>query len=193
MPVGFCIIAGDQGHPNGNSFRANQGQEGLQVTEHSGIVLTGVTAVDFRIGVLAVDVEMVDAFGGGCDVFPWDIQGGFGAQMPVLTAAFPKTGKEIRIQQRFSAAEGHTAPGGKEIKLVDFHPVIQHFRGHGGDFGFRVKGKSIEAIPAPQGTAVEADQSGDALPVGLHSQPGTGDDWRLHGIRGNHSPGQANP
>ena len=61
------------------------------------------------------------------------------------------------------------------------------------DHGVSLKGKSIEAIPAPQGTAVEADQSGDALPVGLHSQPGTGDDWRFHDIRGNHSPGQANP
>ena len=100
--------------------------------------------------------------------------------MPAVT----KGGKffyEVCPQQRLATAEGDTAAGGPEIKIIDLHPVVLLLSRQQFPFGVLREGEGIDAPFAPQGTAVKADERGDAIAVGLHPQPGAGNDRGFYG------------
>ena len=96
----------------------------------------------------------------------------------MLPAKKPEFLQKVRIEQRFSAAEGNTSAGGEKVQVVDFHLVIELLRGHVRVLGIRRKGKGIDAPMAAQRTTVETHQGGDTLAVCLHPQTGAGYDGR---------------
>ena len=76
----------NQGNTHGDALRICDFQKPPQIVEHPGIVLTGVTAVDVRIGVFAIDIKMVDAVCGLGHRLPRHIESRFCTQVPVGSA-----------------------------------------------------------------------------------------------------------
>ena len=62
--VVLCVKFRYQGQTDDDPFRADQTHQLFQIFQHLSVILAGVAAVNFRIGVLAVDDEFVDATGG---------------------------------------------------------------------------------------------------------------------------------
>lgn len=159
-------------------LRADQRQQQGEVVPSAGGVARGIGIVDVRIALLDVDDEVADHLGGASDGFRRHLQRCLRREVPALAANRLELGEEVHPQQRLAAAEADAAARGDEVEVVHPHVVVQLLRRKPPQALRVLQTTAVQAVPAPQRTAVEGRQGGHPHPV--DAQPVTVDAYERY-------------
>lgn len=167
--VGLAVEGGDEGDADGDMLGADEGEQEFKVVPRQFGVTAGVGAVDVGVAFFYVDDKIAHYRAGAAYALGAHLQRGLGGEVPALAAQGAERLDEVDAQQRFSAAEADAAAGGDEVEVVDAYVVVELLWRISWQVIWSLKTAVVEAIFAPQRTAVEGRQRGH--PHAVHPQP----------------------
>ena len=144
----------------------------MQIADGGRVIAARIAAVDFRIHILDIHDKAVQAFRRGDYVFRGHVQRCFRQQIPASAADLGKIANEIRVHQRFAAAEGHAAARRLKVQIIDFNAIVELLRRNHFRPRVFIQCQRIDAHAAAERAALRGDQRGNARPVRLHAQAG---------------------
>ncbi len=158
--VDLGVEVGDERDADGDMLGADEGKEQREVVPRTDGVATGVGAVDVEIALFDVDNEVANHLGGLLNRRMWHLQRCLGREVPALAAQLLELRDEIHPQQRLAAAEADASTRGDEIEVIDSDLVVKLL----GRVTWQTLGSLqtavVEAVSAPQRTAMESRQRG---------------------------------
>lgn len=178
----------DQWHADDAAIlQATLGQE-LEIMEHRSNGMKGVALVDVGMHVLHVDDPLVDDRDETLDVMLGHSNTCLDGEAPLKAVWMAhrqllEVGNELATQAWLPATEGHSASGGKEIKVIHLH-LLHQLLGSVRMHACLIFTLWIEAILASERTVAERDECGHTLAIDGNAMATDGKDRSRHTIQG---------
>ena len=147
--------------------------------------MAGVALVDAGMHVLHIDDPLIDDREEALDVMLGDGKACLNGEAPLAAVGMAhcqllEVGNELATQAWLPATEGHSASGGKEIKVIHLH-LLHQLLGSVRMHACLIFTLWIEAILASERTVAERDECGHTLAIDGNAMAVDGKDRGGHG------------